>query len=206
MAQLETNQARPCFGALVRFAVHGLDSNRECPRMTLSRNPKAGGIRKLGAGCLAVMALAACSGDSTDPSVSAAGSYALTSYDAQPLPVVLRIIASTSVTPGGESFRCEDRLAAMKLALDSDGRFASTSERRLVCDNGDPDEVTHPTESGSYQVGGTAVTLTFDEVDGMVTVATGALDAGSLTITKRVTTAFNGSSTDPTRMEFERTN
>ena len=63
---------------------------------------------------------------------------------------------------------------------------------------------THPAEPGSYQVAGTALTLTFDEVDGTVTVATGTLGVGLLTITKRVTTAFNGSSTDPTWLEFER--
>jgi hypothetical protein len=151
-----------------------------------------------------VLVLGACSGDATDPSVSAAGSYALMSYDAQPLPIVLRIIESIPITPGGETVRCEDRLAAMTLTLNSDGRFTSTSERRLVCDNGDPDEVTHPAEPGSYQVAGTALTLTFDEVDGTVTVATGTLGVGLLTITKRVTTAFNGSSTDPTWLEFER--
>lgn len=154
--------------------------------------------------CAAVVLLAACSDGGTGPSVPVEGSYTLTSYDSHALPAVLRVIAGNPVTPGGESVRCEDRLAGMMLDLNGDGRFTTTSERRLVCDNGDPDAVTHPSESGSYVATGAAVTLTFDEVDGSVTVATGTLDDDGLTITKRVTTGPFGSTTDPTPMEFGR--
>jgi hypothetical protein len=161
--------------------------------------------------CITVLLLAACAGDSTEPSSSAAGSYALTSYDSQALPVVLEVIVSNPTTPGGESVRCEDRLAWMSLILDADGRFANPSERRLVCDNGAPDEVTHPAESGSYDLGDentnlgeTQITLTFDQVDGVVTVARGTLSDVSLIITERVTTGESGVITDSTRLEFAR--
>lgn len=152
-----------------------------------------------------VVVLAACSDGGTGPSAPVAKSYTLTSYDSHALPVVLRVIAGTPAVPGGgEDFRCEDRLAAMALELDAGGHFTATSERRLVCDNGDPDDVTHPSESGSYEVTGTAITLTFDEVEGAVTVATGTIGDDALTITSRVTSNAFGSSTDPTAMEFRR--
>lgn len=154
--------------------------------------------------CAAAVLLAACSDGGTAPSVPVEGSYTLTSYDSHALPVVLRVIAGNPVTPGGESVRCEDRLAGMMLDLNGEGRFTTTSARLLVCDNGDPNAVTHPSETGSYRVSGTTVTLTFDEVEGSVTVATGKLDADGLTITKRVTTGPFGAATDPTPMEFGR--
>lgn len=154
--------------------------------------------------CAAILLLAACSDGGTGPSVPVEGSYTLTSYDSRALPVVLRVIADNPTTPGGESIRCEDRLTGMVLDLNGGGHFTSTSARQLVCDNGDPHAVTHESESGSYEVTGTAVTLTFDEVDSQVTVATGTLDAHGLTITKRVTAGPYGSVTDPTPMEFGR--
>lgn len=173
--------------------------------MSEARIRRRGSALKCCVACAAILLLAACSDGGTAPSVPAEGSYTLTSYDSHALPAVLRIIAGNPITPGGESFRCEDRLAAIALVLDGDGHFTATSERRLVCDNGDPDAVTHPSESGSYEAAGTAVTLTFDEVDGSVTVATGTLSADALTITKRVTTNSSGTGmTDPTPMEFGR--
>ena len=152
----------------------------------------------------AIMLLAACSDGGMEPTVSAEGSYTLTSYDSHTLPVVLRVMVENPTTPGSESVRCEDRLAAMALTLNPDGSFTTISERRLVCDNGDPDAVPHPSASGSYEAAGMEATLTFDDVDGFVTVATGMLNANGLTITKRVTTGPNGTVTDPARMEFGR--
>lgn len=174
--------------------------------MPTTRSGRRSFALKCWVACAAVLLFAACSDGGTGPSVPAEGSYTLTSYDSHALPAVLRIISSTPAVPGaGEDVRCEDRLAAMGLELDGDGHFTATSERRLVCDNGDPDAVTHPSESGSYEAAGTSVTLTFDEVDGSVTVATGTLSANGLTITKRViTTGFGTPMTDPTPMEFGR--
>jgi hypothetical protein len=156
--------------------------------------------------CAAILFLAACSDGGTAPSLRPDGSYALTSYDSLTLPVVLRVIVENPTTPGaGESVRCEDRLVWMTLTLDASGRFTNTSERRIVCDNGDPDEVTHPAASGSYEQGDGTITLTFDEEDGSTTVATGALSDVAIVITKRVTTReVGGTVTDPTRMEFAR--
>lgn len=154
----------------------------------------------------AILLLAACSDGGTAASVGPEGSYALTSYDSETLPVVLRVIVENPTTPGSsESVRCEDRLVWMTLTLDASGRFTNTSERRLVCDNGDPDEVTHPAASGSYEQGDGTITLTFDEVDGSTTVATGTLSDVAIVITKRVTTGeVGGVLTDETRMEFAR--
>ncbi len=171
-------------------------------RESTGRRSGTAGRRRIGS--VAVLLLAACSSGSAGPSADPVGSYSLSLYDAQALPVILRVIEGNPTTPGSEGIHCEDRLAAMALTLNAHGRFVSTSERRLVCDNGDPDEVTHPAESGSYEAVGSAIALTFDELDGFVTIATGTLGANSLTITKRVTTGENGAVTDPARMEFKR--
>jgi hypothetical protein len=172
--------------------------------MPTARSGRRSFALKFWVACAAALLFAACSDGGTGPSVPVQGSYTLTSYDSHALPVVLRIIADNPITPGSEGARCEDRLAAMVLELGGNGRFTATSERRLVCDNGDPDAVTNPSESGSYETAGTAVTLTFDEVDGSVTVATGTRSPNALTITRRVTTNVYGTVTDPTPMKFGR--
>jgi hypothetical protein len=155
-------------------------------------------------GCAAILLTAACSDSSTDPPMSVEGSYELLSYGGEGLPVVLRVIVDNPTTPGGEGASCEDRLAAMTLVLNSQSRYTSTSERRLVCDNGDPDQVSHPEESGTYETQGSALALTSDGASGSVVVSKGEFDASFLTITQRVTTTELGASTDDTRLKFDR--
>jgi hypothetical protein len=160
------------------------------------------------AGCISFLLLAllvGCSGGGTEPYMNPVGTYSLALYDGHALPVVLRVIEDNPTTPGGESIECEDRLEAMAIALNAQGRFTSSSDRRLACNGGTPDDVTHLTESGSYQSEGSGITLSFDEEDGSVTVATGTVGTRSITITKRTTTGESGTVTDPARLDFERT-
>jgi hypothetical protein len=155
-------------------------------------------------GCAAILLAAACSDGSTDPQMNVEGSYELLSYGGEGLPVVLQVIVDNPTTPGGEGVSCEDRLAAMTLVLNPQNHYTSTSEHRLVCDNGDPDQVSHTEESGSYVTQGSALALTSDGASGSVVVSKGEFNASSLTITQRVTTTELGASTDDTRLEFDR--
>lgn len=150
---------------------------------------------------LLLVASTACSSDALSPSV-VTGSYELKTYNDEALPVVLRRIVDNPTTPGGASSECEDRLYAMTLVLDEQGRFMRTSERRLVCADSSSHEATHPTEAGRYAMSGASVTLTFDPTGESTTIATGTRTADSLYITRQTTTSASGTVTDPSKLAF----
>jgi hypothetical protein len=154
-------------------------------------------------GHLIVFALAACSAASLATSPSVVGRYDLSSYDGELPPVVLRVIASVPAGPGGTDGRCEDRLEAMRLVLEDGGHFTRTSQRRLVCDTGEPDEVTLDNETGTYSLQNTALTLDFDPKDGVAT-AIGEVGRDSIAITKQTIETQLGTTIDEIRIEFLR--
>ena len=147
------------------------------------------------------LAVSACS-DSNAPPTNAA-TYDLASYGGQPLPVVLRVIAETSIEPGGPTVYCDDKLTASTLQLLTSSRFMQTDSRLVVCDDGRADVASEDVLQGTYTTGADTVVLAADVGAGTHYNSFARITSGTLTIYRRVSVIDSGASTtDPTALVF----
>lgn len=132
-------------------------------------------------------------------------SYQLVSYGGQLLPTAFRYIYEDPIQPGGRTVACTDNLTSMLVRLETNGNYSDREARLLRCDDGRPDLPSNFSMQGTYETSGDTIVLVAQLDQDTHYVSVGHFTDSSLTISRRSTYSYQGtSSTDPTPLVFRR--